>query len=143
VERLDYQILTETVDKKNTSKCSVLTVRDISQTFSFLFMFLFFSFLFFRLNADAKVPNLKGITVDKIFGPSTPSAPSGGGEAVAAGGKTYGISRAANAFYAQTRSTVLTRPEVRALGELLVNDRDPIVAMAPKGNHRFVFTNLR
>jgi hypothetical protein len=109
----------------------------------FLSFLCFFSFLLFRLNADAKVPNLKGITVDKIFGPSTPSAPSGGGEAVAAGGKTYGISRAANAFYAQTRSTVLTRPEVRALGELLVNDRDPIVAMAPKGNHRFVFTNLR
>lgn len=92
----------------------------------------------FRLNADAKVPNLKGITVEKIFGPLSPSIPSGGGEAVAAGGKKYGISRAANAFYAQTRSTVLTRPEVRALGEILVNDRDPIVAMAPKGKLRFL-----
>ena len=91
------------------------------------------------MNADAKVPNLKGITVEKIFGPSTPSVPSGGGEAVAAGGKKYGISRAANAFYAQTRSsTVLTRPEIKALGEILVNDRDPIVAMAPKGTDRFL-----
>jgi hypothetical protein len=141
---LDYGSLTEIVDRKNTSKRTVLIVRDIPQIPSFLsFPFsVFFFFLFFSLNADAKVPNLKGITVDKIFGPSTPSVPSGGGEAVAAGGKTYGISRAANAFYAQTRSTVLTRPEIRALGELLVNDRDPIVAMAPKGNHRFVFKNL-
>ena len=114
-------------------------------SFFLLFSFLFFNFLFFsffhllRLNADAKVPNLKGITVEKIFGPSTPSVPSGGGEAVAAGGKKYGISRAANAFYAQTRSsTVLTRPEIKALGEILVNDRDPIVAMAPKGTDRFL-----
>ena len=112
--------------------------------FLFLLIFSIFSLFFFyfpllRLNADAKVPNLKGITVEKIFGPSTPSVPSGGGEAVAAGGKKYGISRAANAFYAQTRSsTVLTRPEIKALGEILVNDRDPIVAMAPKGTDRFL-----
>jgi hypothetical protein len=138
VERLDYGTSPETVDLTKTSKYTVRAVREKSQLFSFPSYFSL-SFVSFRLNADAKVPNLKGITVDKIFGPSTPSAPSGGGEAVSAGGKTYGISRAANAFYAQTRSTVLTRPEIRALGELLVNDRDPIVAMAPKGTYRLYF----
>ena len=50
-------------------------------------------------------------------------------------GKSYGVSRAANDYYAQTRSTVETRREVQALGELLVNDRDPIVAMVKKGKH--------
>ena len=95
-----------------------------------------------RLNADAKVPNLQGITVDKIFGAFTgqmasgesSSSPSSSSQS-SSNGKSYGVSRAANEYYAQTRSTVETRREVTALGELLVNDRDPVVAMVKKGIH--------
>ena len=96
-----------------------------------------------RLKADAKVPNLAGITVEKIFGAvstavSVPSVKevvsvSGGGDVLK---RTYGISKAANAYYSSLRTdggveTVQPVVAVRPLGELLINDRDPLVAPTP------------
>ena len=96
-----------------------------------------------RLKADAKVPNLAGITVEKIFGAvsTAVSVPivkevvsaSSGGDVLK---RTYGISKAANAYYSSLRTdggveTVQPVVAVRPLGELLVNDRDPLVAPTP------------
>jgi hypothetical protein len=118
----------------------------ITPTFSSPFLsFLLLSLHHLRLNADAKLPNLQGITVEKIFGPlptansvsSSSSSSSTGSSSSNGNGKSYGVSRAANEYYAQTRSTieveVEVKREVKALGELLVNDRDPVVAMVKKG----------